>query len=177
MTQYAFHVFGRTLAIERVGDRWHSHWTGVDGKRRKAELAIPSDVAREELAQYLYDIYHENATPTNGDVFEVVAGQTRDNPEWPFDSPPDAACVTVKAIVEGARPVLMATRDTDDGAWQFLTGDAFDKQEAMRVSLRSMVERDPTLRQLADMQPGWMAWRSHRDAPWTRQAEATQADQ
>jgi hypothetical protein len=31
----------------------------------------PSDLAREELAQYLYDVYHEDASPTNGDVFEI----------------------------------------------------------------------------------------------------------
>jgi hypothetical protein len=71
----------------------------------------------------------------------------------------------------------MATRDAGDGAWQLLTGDAFDNTEEMPVSLRSMVERDQTLLQLADLQPGWMAWREHRDVPWSRQAEATQADQ
>mgnify|MGYP003588850916 CR=1 FL=1 len=73
MTPYLFNVFGRIMAIERVEGRWNSYWTGIDGKRRKAELAIPSDVAHEELSQYLYDIYHESATPTNGDVFEVVS--------------------------------------------------------------------------------------------------------
>ena len=73
---------------------------------------------------------------------------------WPFDSPPNVACFTVRSIVDGVRPVLMATRDTDDGAWQFLTGDAFDTAEAMLVSLKSMVSRDSTLLQLADIHPG-----------------------
>jgi len=68
----------------------------------------------------------------------------------------------------------MASRDEDDGAWQFLTGDAFDKAEAMLVSLESMVARDCSLLQLADIQPGWMAWRESPDAPWGRQAEAEQ---
>jgi hypothetical protein len=36
---------------------------------------IPSDVTHAELPQYLYDIYHEAATPTNGDVFEISPGQ------------------------------------------------------------------------------------------------------
>ncbi len=71
--QYVFNVFGRIMAIERDGDRWHCYLSGSDGKRRKSEFAIPSDVTREELAQYLYDIYHESATPTNGDVVEVVS--------------------------------------------------------------------------------------------------------
>ncbi|MDP9909725.1 hypothetical protein J2W27_001827 [Variovorax boronicumulans] len=30
-------------------------------------------MAPADLVQYLYDIYHENATPTNGDVFEIGA--------------------------------------------------------------------------------------------------------
>ena len=75
MTRYFFNVFGRIMAIERVEGRWNSYWMGTDGNRRKAELAIPSDVAHEELSQYLYDIYHESATPTNGDVVEVVSKQ------------------------------------------------------------------------------------------------------
>ena len=53
---------------------------------------------------------------------------------WPFDSPPNVACFTVRSIVDGVKPVLMASRDADDGAWQFLTGDAFNKAEAMLVS-------------------------------------------
>ncbi|RYF52123.1 MAG: hypothetical protein EOO27_28910 [Comamonadaceae bacterium] len=93
---------------------------------------------------------------------------------WPFDSPPNVACFTVRSIVDGMRPVLMASRDTDDGAWQFLTGDVFDMAEAMLVSLESMVARDPSLLQLADIQPGWIAWRERPAAPWSRQAEAEQ---
>jgi hypothetical protein len=48
---------------------------GNEGKRRPAGLAIPSDVTHAELPQYLYDIFHESATPTNGDVFEISPGQ------------------------------------------------------------------------------------------------------
>ena len=93
---------------------------------------------------------------------------------WPFDSPPNVACFTVRSIVDGMRPFLMVSRDADDGAWQFLTGDAFDMAEALLVTLESMVARDPSLLQLADIQPGWMAWRESPGAPWSRQAEAEQ---
>lgn len=68
----------------------------------------------------------------------------------------------------------MASRDADDGGWQFLTGDAFQIAEAMLVTLKSMVARDQTLLELAAMQPGWMAWREAPDAPRTLQAEAQQ---
>jgi len=71
--RHLFNVFGQVMAIERVEGRWNSYLMGPDGKRRKAQLAIPSDVTQGELAQYLYDIHHERATPTNGDVFEIRA--------------------------------------------------------------------------------------------------------
>ena len=72
---YRFNVFGRIIAVERVGDAWAAHLVGNEGKRRPAGLVIPSDVTRAELPQYLYDIYHEAATPTNGDVFEISPAQ------------------------------------------------------------------------------------------------------
>jgi len=72
---YRFNVFGRIISIERADGAWVAHFIGNEGKRRPAGLAIPSDVPHAELAQYLYDIYHESATPTNGDVFEIVPGQ------------------------------------------------------------------------------------------------------
>ena len=73
--RYRFNVFGRIIAIERVSDAWAAHLVGNEGKRRPAGLAIPSDVTHVELIQYLYDIYHEAATPTNGDIFEIPPGR------------------------------------------------------------------------------------------------------
>jgi hypothetical protein len=70
--RYRFNVFGQIISIARVGDVWVAHLVGNEGKRRPAGLAIPSDVPHTELAQYLYDIYHESATRTNGDVFEIA---------------------------------------------------------------------------------------------------------
>ncbi|AXW64029.1 hypothetical protein CJO94_19875 (plasmid) [Ralstonia solanacearum] len=70
--QYTFNVFGRMMVIASVGSGWVCYWLGPEGKRRPAEISIPPDVTHGELSQYLYDIYHEDATPKNGDVFEVV---------------------------------------------------------------------------------------------------------
>lgn len=69
--KYVFNVFDRMVSVEQVDGAWRCFLLGTDGKRRPMELAIPHDVAHDELAQYLYDIYHEDATSTNGDVFEV----------------------------------------------------------------------------------------------------------
>ena len=69
--RHRFNVFGKIIAVERIDHAWSAHVIGSDGKRRPAGLVIPSDVLPAEIAQYLYDIYHESATPTNGDVFEI----------------------------------------------------------------------------------------------------------
>lgn len=95
---------------------------------------------------------------------------------WPFADPPNVVCFTVRGIVEEGKPILMVSRDEEDGAWQCLTGDAFDMSDAMLVSLQSLVERDPSLRALADMPPGWMAWRESPAAAWSRQAQSEQMD-
>jgi hypothetical protein len=70
--RHMFNVFGRIIAVERIDENWRPYLMGSDGKRRPVELAIPADIPQSELAQYLYDIYHESATPTNGDVFELL---------------------------------------------------------------------------------------------------------
>ncbi|SDP88811.1 hypothetical protein SAMN05216303_108289 [Rhodoferax sp. OV413] len=70
--KYVFNVFGRIVSIERHNDAWTAFHISPEGKRRPVELAVPSEIDRSELAQYLYDVYHEDATPTNGDVSEIL---------------------------------------------------------------------------------------------------------
>ena len=94
--------------------------------------------------------------------------------KWPFDDPPNVATITVRQVVEGGEPVLLVARDAEDGGWQFLTGGAFDVADGMVVSLQGMVQRDPSLAELADLPPGWQAARERVGAAWrrTRQDEA-----
>lgn len=59
------------MSIERQQGEWICFWIGSEGKKRPSQLAVPSDLPADELKNYLYDIYHEWATPTNGDVEEL----------------------------------------------------------------------------------------------------------
>jgi hypothetical protein len=88
--------------------------------------------------------------------------------QWPFGDPPNVATITVRQIVHGVRPVLLVARDAEDGGWQFLTGGPFEVADGMVVSLQSMVERDPTLVEVADLPPGWQAARERVGAAWKR---------
>ena len=66
-----FNVFGRIYSIERKDARWVAFLHGADGKRGPAGFVVPDFVPEDELEQYLYDLFHESATPTNGGVRRV----------------------------------------------------------------------------------------------------------
>jgi hypothetical protein len=91
--------------------------------------------------------------------------------DWPFADPPDVASITVRQIVRNGHPILLVSHDAEDGSWQFLTGGTFDVADALLVSLGSMVERDRSLVEVADLPPGWRAWRSGPAAPWQQEPE------
>lgn len=63
-----FNVFGRIVLIRREGDLWQAYAVGADGKRSPAGFVVPAFVEEAELEQFLYDLFHESATPGNGEV-------------------------------------------------------------------------------------------------------------
>ena len=75
---------------------------------------------------------------------------------WPFDQAPNVACITCRSVIDGA-PVLLVTHYEDDHSWAFLDGNVFDEGAAMVVAMKTVVERDPALAEIADLPPGWTA--------------------
>ena len=57
-----------------------------------------------------------------------------DEQDWPFDQPPDAAAITVRAVLDGA-PILLVSHDADDDGWQFLDGNEVDLDKAVLISM------------------------------------------
>ena len=88
--------------------------------------------------------------------------------EWPFEDPPNVAVLTVWAVLDGSAPILRVCHDADDGAWQFLHGGPVSEKDAALVGLGRMLERDPSLRELADLPEGWIAERADIGSPWMR---------
>jgi hypothetical protein len=66
-----FYVFGRIYLIRRKGSSWVPYTASGDGKHAPAGFAIPDFVLEDELVQYLEDLFHENATPSNGNVHAI----------------------------------------------------------------------------------------------------------
>lgn len=88
--------------------------------------------------------------------------------DWPFDVPVNAASFTTKYVVEGSRPILEVYHD-HEGEWQFLCGTTNASADAKLVCLGCIIERDPSIFPLADMPPGWVAYRASTDQPWSRE--------
>jgi hypothetical protein len=89
---------------------------------------------------------------------------------WPFDQPPNCAVISLRSIMQGSDAVLHVSHDADDHGWQFLSGGPVEMANAVLVTLSSIVERDPSLYEVADLPPGWHAWRKAVGASWSRQA-------
>lgn len=71
MPTHRFNVFGRLFDIERSGDRWSVLAVGDDGKRGSAGFVIPEFVETEELEQFLFDLFHEQAAYKKGGIFRI----------------------------------------------------------------------------------------------------------
>ena len=67
-----FNVFGRIVQVERAADGWRTWAIGNDGKRAPGGFVVPDFIAEPELEQYLFDLFHENATPGKGDVRRIA---------------------------------------------------------------------------------------------------------
>ena len=50
---------------------WTAWLLGADGKRRPADFIVPDFVTEEDMEQYLFDLFHESASPTNGGIFRL----------------------------------------------------------------------------------------------------------
>lgn len=87
--------------------------------------------------------------------------------DWPFDQPANVAAVTTRQVLEGA-PILLVSHDLEDHGWQFLHGSGFDVDDGRVIGMGTALKMDPSLRDVADLPPGWIAERSGRSTEWVR---------
>ena len=90
--------------------------------------------------------------------------------DWLFDDVPNVAVLTTRSVIHDGAWIANVFRGASDGGWQFHDGGTHTPREkdARVVSLHSMVLRDDTLTELADLPEGWQAWREAPTAPWRR---------
>jgi hypothetical protein len=71
MDEYRFKAFGRLVAIGGQPGAWRATYLGADGKRRPADFIVPGHLQPDELAEYLADLFHEEATPSRPNVVRL----------------------------------------------------------------------------------------------------------
>ena len=89
--------------------------------------------------------------------------------QWPFNDPPNVAVFTNKKIVDGTEWIQHVSHDEDDGAWQFHPEGGTPEQDASVVSLKTIIDIDPSVASLADLPLGWCASRTAANAGWKKQ--------
>jgi hypothetical protein len=87
--------------------------------------------------------------------------------DWPFPEAPDTSAFTTKRIAFERYPVLYVVHDSD-GDWQFLDGLDVTAEDIALVHLAHVVGANAGLVQLADLPPGWEAFRQTESGSWTR---------
>jgi hypothetical protein len=87
---------------------------------------------------------------------------------WRFEESENVAVITLRQIISDGAPILHVTHDSEDGGWQFLGWGDASEEDAKVVALRTIVRLDPSVQELADLPPGWHAWRETVDQPWRR---------
>jgi len=57
------------MEVVRRNGEWLAFYCGNEGKKRKAEgLFIPGALSEAEVIEYIDDLFHEMATPSNSSV-------------------------------------------------------------------------------------------------------------
>jgi len=88
--------------------------------------------------------------------------------DWPFDDPPNVAVITTRLVTESMAPVLLVSRDKEDGGWQFLASGPLLEEDARVVALRRIWVLDPSIGELSGLPLGWRAWRKTELDPWQK---------
>ena len=88
--------------------------------------------------------------------------------DWPFDQDKNVAALTTRQVLREGHPILRVVHYADDDSWAFTCGTTTDPNDSLVVSMKRIVELDPTLLSIADLPPGWGAWRDVTGPSWSR---------
>ncbi len=88
--------------------------------------------------------------------------------DWPFDQAKNVAALTTQNVLGEGLPVLRVVHYSDDHSWAFTCGTPDDVDDGRVVGMGCIVGKDPTLKEIADLPPGWGASREQIGGAWLR---------
>ena len=92
----------------------------------------------------------------------------KEDQSWPFDQAPNVAAITTRQVLEG-KPILRVVHYGDDHSWAFTCGTTNDEADGRVISMEQVVHLDSTINEIADLLPGWRAWRMNASEKWQRE--------
>jgi hypothetical protein len=92
--------------------------------------------------------------------------------DWPFDQAPNVAAITTVGVIEHGLPILRVTHYDDDDSWAFVCGTTNDTDDGRVISMKTALKMDPSLREIADLPPGYSASRDAIGSKWVRRKDA-----
>jgi len=67
-----FSVYGKTIEVVRVNNRWQVFYLGNEGKKRLAsDIVLPHELKQEQLLEFIADLCHEWARPGKSEVTQL----------------------------------------------------------------------------------------------------------
>jgi len=82
----------------------------------------------------------------------------------------------MRQILDGSEPILLVVHDEDDNCWQFIGTTDASVADAKVVCLEEIARLDPTVLEVADLEPGWQAVRDKVGGEWTRSQHPEDSD-
>ena len=90
------------------------------------------------------------------------------NAEWPFDQAPNVTAITTRQVLEDNLPILRVVHYSDDHSWAFTCGTTNDPNDGKMICMEDALKLDPSIATIADLPPGWGAWREKVGDSWNR---------
>jgi hypothetical protein len=85
---------------------------------------------------------------------------------WPFDQGPRTATLTTRQVLDGTEPIRSVVHYDDDHSWAFTCGTTNNTADLRLVGMEEVLKIDDALRSIANLEPGWTAWRKNLGEPW-----------
>jgi hypothetical protein len=86
---------------------------------------------------------------------------------WSSAAADDERVLVEREVLEGAS--IRVVEREPDGEWVFLDHRRSVEERDLRpVTLAALVAEDPGIGLVADLDPGWLAWRTSRGSDWAR---------
>lgn len=88
----------------------------------------------------------------------------------------DVPVITTRQVLEKLEPIRYALHYEHDGSWSFLCGTTAEQDDYRVVHLIHLLDLDPSITLVADLLPGWSAWREDGESNWERFEEEPLSD-